>query len=80
MLDQMLKELSSDEAFKHIETVTKNNPMRLAGSTGLKWIPTIILGHDGSGGHVPNEYSEIEEVMFTTRAYLHTILEYFNVE
>jgi succinyl-diaminopimelate desuccinylase len=43
-------------------------------------IPTIILGHDGSGGHVPNEYSEIEEVMFTTRAYLHTILEYFNVD
>ncbi|EKE08586.1 MAG: hypothetical protein ACD_17C00090G0003, partial [uncultured bacterium] len=43
-------------------------------------IPTIILGHDGSGGHVPNEYSEIEEVMFTTRTYLHTILEYFNVD
>jgi succinyl-diaminopimelate desuccinylase len=43
-------------------------------------IPTIILGHDGSGGHVPNEYSEIEEVLFTTRAYLHTILEYFHAD
>jgi succinyl-diaminopimelate desuccinylase len=42
-------------------------------------IPTIILGHDGSGGHVPNEYSEIEEVLFTTRVYLLTLFEYFAI-
>lgn len=38
MIDSMLKELSPDEAFKHIETITKNHPMRLAGSPGLKWM------------------------------------------
>lgn len=42
-------------------------------------IPTIIIGHDGSGGHVANEYSEIDEVLFTTRVYLNTIFEYFNM-
>ena len=55
-------------------SITDARHMRKAG------IPTIILGHDGSGGHVPNEYSEVEEVMFTTRAYLYTILEYFNAD
>lgn len=55
-------------------SITDARHMRKAG------IPTIILGHDGSGGHVPNEYSEVEEVMFTTRAYLYTILEYFNID
>lgn len=38
MLDLILKELSPDEAFKHIEAITAKYPMRLAGSEGLKWM------------------------------------------
>ncbi len=44
MLDSMLKELSSDEAFRHIESITKEFPMRLAGSQGLKWMAEYTRG------------------------------------
>jgi succinyl-diaminopimelate desuccinylase len=32
-------------------------------------IPSVVLGHDGSGGHVPNEHFGIEEIIQTALLY-----------
>jgi acetylornithine deacetylase/succinyl-diaminopimelate desuccinylase-like protein len=32
-------------------------------------IPSVVLGHDGSGGHVPNEHCGIDELVQTTCLY-----------
>lgn len=32
-------------------------------------IPSVVLGHDGSGGHVPNEYCGIDELIQTATLY-----------
>ncbi len=50
MIDRMLKELSPEEAFKHIETITQHYPMRLAGSAGLKWMAEYAKDVLGSYG------------------------------
>jgi acetylornithine deacetylase/succinyl-diaminopimelate desuccinylase-like protein len=32
-------------------------------------IPSVVLGHDGSGGHVPNEHFGVEEIVQTALLY-----------
>lgn len=39
-------------------------------------IPCVVLGHDGSGGHVPNEYCSIEEIMQTACLYTAVAFEF----
>ena len=42
MIEDILKELSADEAFNHMIKITEKHPMRLAGSEGLKWMAEYV--------------------------------------
>ncbi len=39
-------------------------------------IPSVVLGHDGSGGHVPNERFGVEEIVQTACLYAAVALEF----
>lgn len=39
-------------------------------------IPCIVLGHNGSGGHVPNEHCSIEEIMQTASLYAAVVFDF----
>lgn len=39
-------------------------------------IPSVVLGHDGSGGHVPNEHCSVEEILQTACLYAVVAFEF----
>jgi succinyl-diaminopimelate desuccinylase len=39
-------------------------------------IPSVVLGHDGSGGHVPNEHFGVEEIVQTALLYTAVAYDY----
>ena len=39
-------------------------------------IPSVVLGHDGSGGHVPNEHFGVEEIVQTACLYAAVAFEF----